>query len=73
MALNLNLRVSLNADAQLSYTLTCAYHMEEVTCKVVHIYIEVVLCIKSIRVGEKDLSHGLGADISLPHCLATGI
>ena len=38
MALKLNLRVSASAHAQLSYILTCAYHMEEVTCKVLHIY-----------------------------------
>ena len=38
MPLNLNLRVSASARAQLSYILTCAHHMEEVTCKLLHLY-----------------------------------
>ena len=33
MPLKLNLRVSASARAQLSSILTCAHHMEEVTCK----------------------------------------
>ena len=38
MALNFNLRVSASAHAQLSYILTCAFHMEEIICKVLHIF-----------------------------------
>ena len=38
MALNLNLRVSARAHAQLSYIHTCASHMEEITDKFLHIY-----------------------------------
>ena len=38
MALNLHLRVPASASAQLSYILTCAYHMKEVSCKVLNMY-----------------------------------
>ena len=38
MALNLNLRVSKRAHAQLSYMHTCASHMEEISGKFLDIY-----------------------------------
>ena len=53
MALNLNLRFSARAHAQLSYIHTCASPMEDGTGK---IYMEVALGYKSIRVDERDLS-----------------
>ena len=38
MALNLDLRVSARAHAQLSYIHACASHMEEISGKFLHIY-----------------------------------
>ena len=38
MALNLNLTVSAKAHALLSYIHSCAYRMEEITGKLLHIY-----------------------------------
>ena len=38
MVLNLNLRVSARAHAQLTYMHTCASHMEEIIGKFLHIY-----------------------------------
>ena len=39
MALNLNLRVSARAHAQLSFMHTCASHVEEITDKFLHIHL----------------------------------
>ena len=73
MALNLNLRVSGRAHAQLSYTHTCASHMEEITGKFLYIY-RIRFMLQIDPSGWKgSVLNGLGADISLPPCLATGI
>ena len=73
MALNLNLRVSARAHAQLSYIHTCASHMEEITCKFLYIYRSCFILQIDPSGWKGSVSNGLGADISLPHCLATGI
>ena len=72
MALNLNLHVSVTAHSQLSYILTCSYHMEEVACKVLHIYRSCSLLEIDPRGWKGSVLYGLGVDASLPHCLATG-
>ena len=73
MALNLNLRVSARAHAQLSHILTCAYHMEEITGKFWHIYWSCSMLQIDPSGWKGSVSNGLGAGISLPPCLATGI
>ena len=55
------------------YSLTCAYHMEEVTYKVLHIYGSCFILKIDPSGWKGSVLYGLGADISLPHCLATGI
>ena len=64
MALNLNLRVSPSADAQLSYTLSCAYHMEELTRKVVHIYRSCFMFKIYLSRSKGSLSWSRGRDFS---------
>ena len=73
MALNLNLRVSARAHAQLSYIHTCASHMEEISGKFLHIYGSCFMLEIDPSGWKGSVPYGLGADISLPHCLATGI
>ena len=73
IAQSLNLRVSARAHAQLSYIHTCASHMEEITGKFLHIYRSFYMLQIDPSGWKGSVSNGLGADISLPHCLATGI
>ena len=73
MALNLNLRVSARAHAQLSYIHTCASHMEEISGKFLHIYWSCFMLEIDPSGWKGSVPYGLGADISLRHCLATGI
>ena len=65
MALNLNLRVS--------YIHTCASRLEEGIGKFLHIYGSCFMLQIDPSGWKGYVSNGLGADISLPHCLATGI
>ena len=52
---------------------TCMYHKEKLAGIILHIY-RIYLIHRTDSSGWKgSVSHGLGADISLPPCLATGI
>ena len=73
MALNLNLRVCARAHAQFACIYSFASHMEEITGKFLHIYRSFYLLQIDPSGWKGSVSNGLGADISLPHCLATGI
>ena len=61
------------AHAQLSYIHSCASHMEEITGKFLYIYRSSFILQIEPSGWKGSVSNGLGADISLPHCLATGI
>ena len=65
--------VRLRAHAQLSYTNIWTYHMEEITVTLLYIY-RICSMLDTDPSGWKgSVPYGLGADISLPPCLATGI
>ena len=55
------------------YVHTCASHMEEITGKFLHIYRSCFMLQIDPSRWNESVSNGLGADISLPPCLATGI
>ena len=63
----------MRAHAQLSYTNICTYHMEEITGRLLYIYRNCFMLGIDPSAGKGSVSYGLGADISLPPCLATGI
>ena len=49
------------------------YHMEERTRTLFYIYVAYYHSMIELRRWKGSVTYGLGADISLPHCLATGI
>ena len=65
--------VSARAHAQLSNTNCTTYHMEEITSRLLHIYRTRWLLQVELSGWKGSVQYGLGADISLPPCLATGI
>ena len=65
--------VSARAHAQLSNTNCITYHMQEITSSLLHIYRNCWLLQIEPSGWKGSVQYGLGADISLPHCLATGI
>ena len=65
--------VRLRAHAQLSYTNIWTYHMEEITGTILFIYRNCFIVGIDPSGWKGSVSYGLGADISLPPCLATGI
>ena len=52
---------------------TWLYHMEEITGTLLYIYWSYYYVSIELSGWKGSVSYGLGADISLPHCLATGI
>ena len=52
---------------------TWIYHMEEITGTLPYIYWSYYHVSIELSGWKGSVSYGLGADISLPHCLATGI
>ena len=52
---------------------TCTYHMEKITGTLFYIYWKWLLFRVELSGWKGSVSYGLGADISLPPCLATGI
>ena len=63
----------MRAHAQLSYTTICTYHMEEITGTLLYIYRNCFILEIDPSGWKGSVQYGLGADISLPPCLATGI
>ena len=63
----------MRAHAQLSCTNICTYHMEEITGRLLYIYRNCFMLGIDLSAGKGSVSYGLGADVSLPPCLATGI
>ena len=51
----------------------CTYHMKEITFALLHIYRNCVILEIEPSGRKGSVTYGLGADISLPQCLATGI
>ena len=64
---------SVRAHAQLPYTNICTYHMEEKTGTLLYIYRNCLVLEIDLSGWKGSVPYGLGADISLPPCLATGI
>ena len=52
---------------------TWTYHMEEITSKLFYIHRNCYYLYIDLRGWKGSVTNGLGADTSLPHCLATGI
>ena len=52
---------------------TYRYQMEEITRALLHIHRNCYYLRFELSEWKGSVTHGLGADISLPHCLATGI
>ena len=65
--------LSEHAHAQLSCTNICTYHMEGLTGKLLYIYRSCFILGIEPSGWKGSVLYGLGADISLPPCLATGI
>ena len=63
----------MRAHAQLSYKKICTYHMEEITGTLLYIYRNCFILEIDPSGWKGSVPYGLGADISLPPCLATGI
>ena len=68
-----NLSLSVRAHAQMTYTNISTYHMEEITGTLLYIYRNCVILEIEPSGWKGSVPYGLGADISLPPCLATGI
>ena len=70
---NIAMSVPARAHAQLSNKNCITYHMEEISSSLLHIYRNCWLLQIEPSGWKGSVYYGLGADISLPHCLATGI
>ena len=65
--------VFCESTCAISYTNICTYQMEEITGKLLYIYRNCPMLVIEPSGWKGSVPYGLGADISLPPCLATGI
>lgn len=63
----------VRAHAQLWYTHSWMYHMGEITDTLLNMYRNCFILLIDPSRWKGSVSFGLGADFTLPHCLATGV